>query len=310
LHGANYKSIGEHSVISIQRSRRYFMLALSSAVLAAGARSNPRAGSADAPSLDFSAIEARLGGRVGVAALDSGTGKRVGYRAAERFPMCSTFKLPAVAAVLARVDAGSERLDHVLPYGPADLLEYAPITRAHFADGGMRVDALCEAAICYSDNTAANLLLATLDGPSGLTSRLRKWGDLTSRLDRNEPTLNEAVEGDPRDTTTPAAMLADMRKILLGDVLSDSSRALITGWLVGNTTGNARLRAGLPGSWRVGDKTGTGERGASSDVAIVWPPGRKAILISAYLHGSQKDGALRNAALADIARSLSAHFST
>lgn len=286
------------------------MLALSSVALAARGRSSPRAENASIPSLDFSAIETRLGGRVGVAALDTGTGKHVGYRAAERFPLCSTFKLPAVAAVLTRVDEGSERLDHVLPYGPADLLEYAPITRAHVADGGMRVDALCEAAICYSDNTAANLLLATLDGPTGLTSRLRKWGDPTSRLDRNEPTLNEALEGDPRDTTTPAAMLADLQKILLGDLLSDRSRALITGWLVDNTTGNAKLRAGLPDTWRVGDKTGTGERGATNDIAIVWPSGRKAILISAYLHGSQKDGVLRSAALADIARSLSAHWST
>ena len=296
-------------MISIQHSRRYFMLALSSAALAARALGNPRAASADTPSLGFSAIEAVLGGRVGVAALDTETGKHLGYRAAERFPLCSTFKVPAVAAVLARVDAGSERLDRIVPYGPADLLEYAPITRAHAADGGMRVDALCEAAICYSDNTAANLLLTTLDGPSGLTSRLRKWGDPTSRLDRNEPTLNEALEGDPRDTTTPAVMLTDLRRILLGDILSDSSRALITGWLVGNTTGNARLRAGLPGTWRVGDKTGSGERGATNDVAIAWPPDRKPILIAAYLHGSQKDGALRNAALADIARSLAAQLS-
>jgi beta-lactamase class A len=105
-------------------------------------------------------------------------------------------------------------------------------------------------------------------------------------------------------------MLADLRKILLGDLLSDSSRALITDWLVGNTTGNARLRAGLPATWRVGDKTGTGERGATNDVAIAWPPGRKAVLITAYLHGSQKDGALRNAALADIARSVATHLST
>jgi beta-lactamase class A len=249
-------------------------------MLATRARGGPRTADTGAPLFDFSSIEARLGGRVGVAALDTGTGKHVSYRGSERFPMCSTFKLPAVAAVLTRVDAGKERLDRVLPYGPADLLEYAPISRSHVADGAMRVDALCEAAICY-----------------------------TSRLDRNEPTLNEALEGDPRDTTTPAAMLADLRKILLGDLLSDSSRALITGWLVGTTTGDARLRAGLPGTWRIGDKTGTGERGATNDIAIAWPPGRKAILIAAYLHGSQKNGALRNAALADIARNLAAQLS-
>jgi beta-lactamase class A len=285
------------------------MLALSSCLLAARTRGSPQNGSSGPSALDFSTIEARLGGRIGVAALDTATGNHVGYRAAERFPMCSTFKLAAVAAILARVDAGRERLDHVLPYGPADLLEYAPITREHAADGGMRVDALCEAAIRYSDNTAANLLLATLDGPSGLTRRLRQWGDLVTRLDRNEPTLNEALPGDLRDTTTPAAMLATLRKILLGDVLSGRSRTLITGWLVANTTGDARLRAGLPVTWRVGDKTGTGERGATGDIGIAWPPDRKAILISVYLHGSEKDAAQRNAAFADIARSLAARLS-
>jgi beta-lactamase class A len=220
---------------------------------------------------DLAALEAKHGGRLGVATLDTGNGKQLGHRADERFAMCSTFKLLLAAAVLARVDAGKESLHRRVPYSEADLLSYAPITRKHVAERAMSVGDLCAAAIQYSDNTAANLLFPIVGGPEGLTRWLRALGDANTRLDRIEPDLNTNLPNDPRDTTTPAAMVATMRELLAGNALSADSRAQLASWLVGNTTGGARLRAGFDPAWTIGDKTGTGERGAANDVAIVWP---------------------------------------
>jgi len=247
-------------------------------------------------------IEAASGGRLGVAMLDTGSGKRSAYRADERFPMCSTFKPLAVAAVLARVDRGVEKLDRRIPFGKADLLDYAPVTTARVGEGGMTLADLCEAAITVSDNTAANLILATYGGPAGLTEYLRSIGDPTTRLDRFELELNEARPGDPRDTTTPAAMVSTMQVLLLGDALSTASRERLIGWLVANKTGNERLRAGLPAGWRAGDKTGTGYRGTTNDVAIVWPPNRAPLLIAAYLTETEATSEARNATIASVGR--------
>jgi beta-lactamase class A len=248
------------------------------------------------------AIEARIGGQLGVAAIDTDSGRRVAYREDERFPMCSTFKSLLAAQVLARVDTGSERLDRIIPYGPADLLDYAPVTRAHVTEGGMTVEALAAAAVEQSDNTAANLLLATTDGPAGLTQYLRSIGDPLTRLDRFEPMLNSADPGDDRDTTTPAAMLSDLRVLLLGTTLTLSSRDRLVNWLIASTTGAAKLRAGLPAGWRVGDKTGTGAHGSNNDVAVAWPSGRGPILMAAYSVGSSATQAERDAGLAEVAR--------
>src|SRR5262245_28276903 len=151
-------------------------------------------------------IEARTGGRTGVAALDTGSGKRLDYRAEERFPMCSTFKLLAAAAVLKRVDEKQEQLDRFVSYDPKDILEYAPVTKAHLKEGGMTLGALCAAAIEESDNTAGNLLLDAIGGPPGVTNFARSLGDQVTRLDRKEPDLNSAIPGDDRDTTTPGSM--------------------------------------------------------------------------------------------------------
>ncbi|MCC7052919.1 MAG: class A beta-lactamase [Gemmatimonadaceae bacterium] len=253
---------------------------------------------------EIAAIERRVGGRLGVAFLDTASGRRFGHRAGERFPLCSTFKLLLAAQVLARVDAGQEQLTRMVGYGPADLLEYAPVTRANLAAGGMTVRALCEAAVSLSDNTAANLLLATAGGPAGLTAFLRASGDGLTRLDRNEPDLNTAIAGDPRDTTTPAAMLAVMRTLLLGRRLTPESRALLVEWLLATSTGAAKLRAGVPPSWRVGDKTGMGANGSTNDVAIAWATDRRPILVTAYLTGTSASVDDRNAAIADVGKAL------
>lgn len=248
------------------------------------------------------AIEKGVHGRLGVAFLDGGSGHRLGYRGDERFPMCSTFKLPLVAMVLSRVDKGEEELSRFVRYGRSDLLDYAPVTGKHLDEGGLSVSALCVAAIQHSDNTAANLLLADVGGPAALTAYLRGMGDSVTRLDRIEPDLNSSVPGDPRDTTSPDAMATTMQRLLVGDALSPASRDKLISWLEGNRTGAARLRGGLPESWLVGDKTGSGAQGSTNDIAIVMPPQSPPLLIAAYLTQSGAPAEARNQALARVGR--------
>ncbi len=247
----------------------------------------------------LAALERRHGGRLGVAAIDTDSGRQALYRADERFLICSTFKLLAVAAVLARVDRGAERLDRRIVFGQEVVLSYAPITSHRVGAPGMSVSELCDAAITLSDNTAANLLLQSLGGPSAVTAYARGLGDSATRLDHIEPDLNMA--NGEQDTTTPAAMLADMRRVLLGDVLSAASRRQLTDWLVASQTGPHALRAGLPPDWRVGDKTGSGQD-ANNDIAIAWPPRRGPLLVTSYYinHAIDSDG--RTAVLAEVAR--------
>lgn len=257
----------------------------------------------------FAALEARAGGRLGVAAIDTATGRQVGHRADERFALCSTFKLLLGAAVLARVDAGELSLDRRIPYGRKDLLSYAPVTTKRVDEGAMTVGELCAATIQTSDNTAANLLLPLVGGPEGLTDFLRGIGDEVTRLDRIEPELNSNLPDDPRDTTTPAAMAATTARLLTGDALGAASQRQLIDWLVGSTTGAARLRAGFPAGWRVGDKTGTGERGAANDVAIVWPEdGEKPWVVAVYFDAPKATPAERDAVIAEAARLVTAEL--
>ncbi len=252
----------------------------------------------------FAAIERRIGGRLGVFALDTGSGAVVAHRPEERFPMCSTFKLALVAAVLTRVDRGTLALDQPVPFTRADLLEYAPVTQANIARGNLTLTALCAAAVTVSDNTAANLLLATIGGPKAVTQFVRALGDRTTRLDRNEPSLNTAIVGDLRDTTSPRAMTTTMRAVLLGNVLSSASRARIGAWLVATTTGNERLRAGFPRGWRIGDKTGSGNNGTTNDLAIAYPPKRAPILVACYITNAKATSDERVAAHREVARAI------
>jgi len=256
----------------------------------------------------IAAIEARLGGRIGVAGLDTGNGKRIDYRAEERFALCSTFKFLAAAAVLKRVDEKKEKLDRFVSYDAKDILEYAPVTKAHLKDGGMTLGALCAAAIEQSDNTAGNLLLEAIGGPAGLTNFARDLGDRVTKLDRKEPELNSAIPGDERDTTTPASILADVRQLLIGNPLSASSRQQIEAWLRANETGAAMIRAGIPTNWIVGDKTGRGANGATNDIAIVHPPDRAPILLAIYCVGTSASANDRAAAVAEAAKVMAESF--
>lgn len=287
--------------------RRDLILGLAGGGLAAGladaswARST--AGDDSSLARRLQALEDKSGGRLGVSIVDVATGKRLRRRADERFAMCSTFKVFAAAAVLARVDEGREKLGRMIPYEASDLIEYSPTTGKH-AGGGMTLEGLCEAAVTLSDNTAANLLLKQIGGPAGLTAYLRSLGDPTTRLDRWEPELNTALPGDPRDTTTPDAAVGTLRSLILRHALAPASRERLTTWLVECKTGDARLRAGLPKGWRVGDKTGTSaERaGTSNDLAVVWRPDGRPALIAAFLTRAKIDGDARNAVLAEVGR--------
>lgn len=244
-------------------------------------------------------IEAASGGRLGVCILDTANGRRHGNRADERFPMCSTFKMLAAALVLHRVDRGEEKLERELAVDAAGILPNSPVTETHVG-GRITMAQLCDAAITRSDNAAANLMLHSFGGPAGLTAYARSLGDRMTRLDRFETALNTAHPGDPRDTTTPAAMLELMRKLLLGDALTPASRDQLRDWLLANKTGDERLRARLPAGWKVGDKTGAGDYGTNNDVGIVWPPGRAPLLVTMYLTGTKAPLAQRNAALAEV----------
>lgn len=236
--------------------------------------------------LPLARLEKRTGGRLGVALLDTGTGALTGHRLHERFGMCSTFKLPLAAAILRKVDEGSLRLDQWVPFTQADIVPHAPVTQQHLTQGGMTVQALAEAAQTTSDNVAANLLLKLLGGPAGFTSMLRAAGDTVTRLDRIEPAMNDVPRGEVRDTTTPQAMAQTVARQLTGGWLSSNATTLLTGWMVATQTGTKRLRAGLPPTWRAGDKTGTamapGMPDKYNDIAIAWPPGRAPIIVAAF----------------------------
>lgn len=247
-------------------------------------------------------LEAGVGARLGVSIVDTGTGGAWGYRADERFALCSTFKLLAAAAILKRVDQGEERLERRLVYGREALVPYSPTTGKHVGGDGLSISQLCEAAMTLSDNTAANLMLESMGGPAGLTSFIRTLGDTQTRLDRNEPTLNEATPGDPRDTTTPASMTANLRALVLGNALNPASRSLLTQWLLHNRTGDKRVRAGLPAGWKVGDKTGTGEQGTTNTVGVIWTPQGVPLLFAVYLTQTSADEGRRNGVHAAIGK--------
>ena len=253
-------------------------------------------------------IEQRVGGRLGMALFDDTGTQLRSYRGDERFAMCSTFKLPLGAAVLENVEDGSFALDDAIAFGADDILEYAPVVSESVSAGEMTVAELAEAASTVSDNSAANLLLAQIGGPEGLTAFFRRHGDDVTRLDRTEPTLNENVSGDPRDTTTPVAMAGLVQHLVLGDGLEPASREMLAGWTIASTTGLRRIRAGLPEGWRAGDKTGTCWT-AYNDVAIVWPTESDPFVLVIYIDRPEATPRLVNQAFAEIGE-LAASYMT
>jgi beta-lactamase class A len=291
--------------------RRHFLIGTAALVACTGAPVASRDTQAERAGAepDFAPILATLGAgaRLGVHAVDTGSERTLGHDADSRYAMCSTFKAPLAALMLAEVDAGRQALAEEIPVSRADLVSYAPAVEAALPRGRMTIEELCVAAVQLSDNAAANLLLARLGGPAGFTAFARRCGDSVTRLDRIEPELNRVGPGDPRDTTSPAAMVGLIRALLLGDVLTPASRARLAAWLEGTSTGRDRLRAGLPAGWRAGDKTGTAGP-FSNDVAIAWPPGRAPMLIASYIDAPASDAPTRNAAHAAVARLVAETF--
>ncbi len=250
-------------------------------------------------------LELKSGGRLGVHFIDTADGREWGYRSDERFLMLSTFKTLASALVLRRADEGKAPLSQRIRYRQRDLVQWSPVTEKHVGGQGLSLAQLCEATITTSDNTAANLILRSVGGPAALTAFLRGIGDGLTRLDRLEPELNEPSPGEELDTTTPRAMARTLRTLLLGEALSPASRERLAAWLRANTTGDRRLRAGVPPSWGIGEKTGTAGSSAN-DAGIVWPPGTAPMLVSAYLADSPASAAVREQTLAGVGRLLAA----
>ena len=250
------------------------------------------------PQANLAKLEKASGGRLGVYALNTENGTQIDHRAKERFPLCSTFKVIAASAILARSTQIDGLLQQRIHYKPGDLVSYSPITEKHISEG-MTVSELCAAALQYSDNTAGNLLINVLGGTSEVTAYARSIGDSEFRLDRRETDLNSAVPGDPRDTSTPATMAHSLQVLTLGDTLSISQRQQLNKWLRGNTTGAKRIRAAIPANWQIGDKTGSGDYGTANDIAVLWSSEHKPIILAIYYTQEKPDAKWRDDVLVE-----------
>ena len=247
---------------------------------------------------ELRALERRFDARLGVYAVDAGSGREIAHRADERFPFASTFKALAAGAILR--EHGVEGLDEDVPI--TELANaYSPITERRLGTR-MTLRALCSAAVRYSDNTAANLLLDRLGGPEGLDATLEELGDGVTRMERREPELNVWAPGQSRDTSTPRALAGDLRQFVLGEALEEPERGLLTRWLRANTTGDALIRAGVPGDWVVGDKTGTGGTyGSRNDIAVIWPPDAPPLVVAIMSNRRGADAEHDDALIAEAA---------
>lgn len=284
--------------------RRALLAAAASIPLASACTSWP---SGESSASRLKALEDASNGRLGVTAFNTADNAQLSYRADERFPFCSTFKLLLTSAILARSAHDDGLLARRITYTQGDLVNYSPVSEKHVADG-MTVAELCAAALQYSDNSAANLLIRLLGGPSAVTAFARSIGDNEFRLDRMETELNTAIPGDLRDTTTPAAMARDLQRLALGDALGAAQRDQLQTWMRGNTTGDARIRAGVPRDWQVADKTGTGDYGTSNDIAVLWPPAKPPIVVVIYFTQREPDAKARNDVIASAAKIIAGRF--
>ncbi|MDH2238344.1 class A beta-lactamase [Pigmentiphaga sp. GD03639] len=250
---------------------------------------------------ELARLERLIDGRLGVCIVDTASGEELGRRADERFQMLSTFKLLAAGFVLARHDRGEDSLDRRIRYTRQDLVNWSPVTGKHVGDRGMTLAELCHATVTTSDNTAANLILRSFGGPEALTRFIRGLGDGVTRCDRYEPELNVPHATGMLDTTTPHAITRTLGRLTVGEALSPESRERLQAWLVGNTTGDKRLRAGIPAGWRIGEKTGTYSKVGANDIGLAWPPARPAILMSVYVASTRAPDEVKEQVIAKVA---------
>lgn len=252
---------------------------------------------------DFAALEHRHGARIGVWALDLGTGQTLGYRPDDRQAMCSTFKTYAVGRVLQMVAGGALDLNSAIPITARDIVVDSPVTSKRVGTS-MSMAELCEAALVFSDNSAGNALLRSIGGPPAITSFARGLGDDQTRLDRWEPDLNSALPGDPRDCTTPRALVTAYRALMVGDALDPPSRDRLVTWMQANVTSDKRFRAGLPPGWTSADKTGAGDFGVTNDAGLLIGPTGQRILVAVLTRSAEDraDAPRLNDAIADTVR--------
>ncbi|MER2515064.1 MAG: class A beta-lactamase [Candidatus Accumulibacter phosphatis] len=250
------------------------------------------------------AAENALQARVGMTVFDANTGTTWQYRGDERFPLNSTHKIFSCAALLAKVDGKSLSLDQSVSISKEMLVTYSPITEKSLSPQTMTFGEVCRAAVSYSDNTAANVVFDAIGGTTGFNSYMQSIGDDQTRLDRKEPELNDATPGDERDTTTPNDIVSSLRKILLGNGLSVSSRNVLTQWMLDDQVAGALLRASLPSNWKIADKTGAGGYGSRSIVAVIWPPSKQPVVVGIYVTQTKASLQASNEAIARIGAAL------
>lgn len=256
---------------------------------------------------EFSQLESDYGAKLGVYAFDTETNKEVAYRADDRFAYCSTFKALAAGAVLKQDSL--EQLKQLVKYKKEDVLSYAPIAKDN-VDKGMTIEEICSAAIRFSDNTAANLLLNHIGGPKGFKSALNQLGDSVTQPVHIEPELNESIPGDIGDTSTPRQLATDLQAYTTGNILTDDKKKILIDWMAGNTTGNTLIRAGAPKSWVVADKSGTGPYGRRNDIAIVMPPNKKPIIIAILSTHDTKEAKYDDELIAKASKIIFDSFTT
>ncbi|WP_424205724.1 class A beta-lactamase [Baia soyae] len=251
----------------------------------------------------FTDLEKKFDARLGVYAIDTGTGRSVTHRSDERFAYASTFKTLIVGMLLKQKSV--DQLNELITYTKEDVTRsgYAPITEKHI-DTGMTLKELCDATLRYSDNAALNLILEKIGGPTVARKELMRIGDYTTKPFRFEPELNEATPGDIRDTSTPKALATSLKAFTLGNVLQADKRDMLIDWMKRNTTGDKLIRAGVPAGWVVGDKTGSGGYGTRNDIAIVWPPNRAPIVIAVLSSRDKKDATYNEELIAQATKEV------
>ncbi|WP_336820839.1 class A beta-lactamase BlaIII [Bacillus thuringiensis] len=247
----------------------------------------------------FAKLEKEYDAKLGIYALDTGTNQTVSYRSDDRFAFASTSKSLA-AGVLLRQNS-IETLDERITYTREDLSNYNPITEKH-VDTGMTLKELADASVRYSDSTAHNLILKKLGGPSAFEKILREIGDTVTNSERFEPELNEVNPGETHDTSTPKAIAKTLQSFTLGTVLPSEKRELLVDWMKRNTTGDKLIRAGVPKGWEVADKTGAGSYGTRNDIAIIWPPNKKPIVLAILSNHDKEDAKYDDKLIADATK--------
>ncbi|MDA1603596.1 class A beta-lactamase BlaIII [Bacillus cereus] len=247
----------------------------------------------------FAKLEKEYDAKLGIYALDTGTNQTVAYHANDRFAFASTSKSLAAGALLRQNSI--EALDEKITYTREDLSNYNPITEKH-VDTGMTLKELADASVRYSDSTAHNLILKKLGGPSAFEKILREIGDTVTNSERFEPELNEVNPGETHDTSTPEAIAKTLQSFTLGTALPKEKRELLVDWMKRNTTGDKLIRAGVPKRWEVADKTGAGSYGTRNDIAIIWPPNKKPIVLAILSNHDKEDAEYDDKLIADTTK--------